>query len=252
MNEPAPRVALVTGAGRRVGHAIATRLAEAGFELWLHYSASAAATAQLASRLSARHGVRVRTVQADLRDVAAIRDMAAQIDTPLAALVNNAATFAPSPLGSITPESWSAQFDVIARAPLLLVQALKGALERGAGAIVNITDAHVERPLSGHAVYGMAKAALDHMTRVLAVDLGAAGVRVNAVAPGAILWPEPTPSAEERRRTLAEIPLATLGSPGDVAGAVYYLIQGSMTGVTLYVDGGRRLVVGADAGHAGD
>ena len=160
----------------------------------------------------------------------------------LDALVNNASAFYPTPFGATTPAQWDELFAINARAPFFLAQAAAPHLASANGAIVNIADIYAERPLRGHAVYAMGKAALLHMTRALALEL-APQVRVNAVSPGAILWPENGKDPEAQSALLARTPLGRIGTPGEIAEAVRWLLQDARycTGQVLRVDGGRML-----------
>lgn len=247
---PARPVALVTGAARRIGAAIARRLHADGFDLALHYRRSAGAMQLLVDELQRVRADSVLALPAELSDpdslpalVAAAIDRYGRLD----ALVNNAAQFSPTPFGTSTPAQWDALFAVNVRAPFFLAQAAAPHLRAARGAIVNLADIHGERPLRDHAVYGMSKAALAHMTRALALAL-APDVRVNAIAPGAILWPEPdahaqatTPAAQAA--LLARTPLGRLGTPQEIAEAVRWLLRDAsyMTGQVLRLDGGRML-----------
>lgn len=238
-------VALVTGAARRLGAAIARRLHAAGYDLALHYRHSAADMHALVDTLQAGRADSVLALQADLADYDRLPELVAHAVGRfgrLDALVNNASAFAPTPLGTITPASWDAQFLVNARAPIVLAQAAAPHLRAAGGAIVNLVDIHGERPLRDHVVYGMSKAALIAGTRALALEL-APQVRVNAIAPGAILWPDEGKSEEARAALLARTPLARTGGEADIADAVLWLLQGAgyTTGQVLRVDGGRML-----------
>jgi pteridine reductase len=245
---PAP-VALVTGAARRIGAAIARRLHADGYDLALHYRESADAIGALAAELEAARTGSVLALQADLAEFDRLPELVA--DTVgrygrLDALVNNASAFFPTPFGATTPGQWDVLFAVNARAPYFLAQAAAPHLRAAQGAIVNLADIHGERPLRGHAVYGMGKAALIHMTRALALEL-APQVRVNAVAPGAILWPEPGndggKDAAAQAALLARTPLGRIGTTAEIAEAVRWLLRdaGYTTGQLIRVDGGRML-----------
>ena len=191
MGEPAS-VALVTGSARRIGAAIARRLHAAGYDLALHYRDSEADARALAAELEAARANSTLLLQADLAQFDRLPELVARTIGRfgrLDALVNNASAFYPTAFGSTTPAQWDALFAINARAPFFLAQAAAPHLANTSGAIVNITDIYAERPLREHAVYAMSKAALLHMTRALALEL-APQVRVNAVSPGAILWPE--------------------------------------------------------------
>jgi pteridine reductase len=242
-------VALVTGAARRIGAAIARRLHADGYDLALHYRESADAIGALAAELEAARTGSVLALQADLAEFDRLPELVA--DTVgrygrLDALVNNASAFFPTPFGATTPGQWDVLFAVNARAPYFLAQAAAPHLRAAQGAIVNLADIHGERPLRGHAVYGMGKAALIHMTRALALEL-APQVRVNAVAPGAILWPEPDNGDDKdedaRAALLARTPMGRIGTTAEIAEAVRWLVRdaGYTTGQVIRVDGGRML-----------
>lgn len=241
----ASKAAVVTGAARRVGAAIARRLHAAGANVVLHYRNSDAEAAQLEQELNAaRRGSAVR-VKADLlAPVApqALVNAARQRFGRLDFLVNNASAFYPTRLGEIEAGHWEELVGSNVRAPLFLAQAAAPHLALAGGAIVNIADIHAERPLKGYVVYSIAKAGLVALTRSLALEL-APGVRVNAVAPGAIAWPEDGQfESVERARIVATTPLARTGTAEEVAQAVHYLCTASfVTGQVLAVDGGRSV-----------
>ena len=243
---PSPRpVALVTGAARRLGAAIARRLHAAGYDLALHYRHSAADMDALVAELEAARPGSAFCLQADLAVYDRLPELVAHTlgrYGRLDALVNNASAFSPTPLGTITPADWDAQFLINARAPLILAQAAAPHLKAARGAIVNLVDIYAERPLRDHPVYCMAKAALVMATRSLALEL-APDVRVNAIAPGAILWAENETSDTRQQAMLTRTPLARTGSEGDIADAVLWLLQGAgyTTGHVLPVEGGRLL-----------
>jgi len=243
---PSPRpVALVTGAARRLGAAIARRLHAAGYDLALHYRHSAADMDALVAELEAARPGSAFCLQADLAEYDRLPELVAQTlgrYGRLDALINNASAFSPTPLGTITPADWDAQFLINARAPLILAQAASPHLKAARGAIVNLVDIYAERPLRDHVVYCMSKAALVAATRALALEL-APEVRVNAIAPGAILWPEEGKAEAAKSALLARTPLARTGSEGDIADAVLWLLQGAgyTTGHVLPVEGGRLL-----------
>jgi pteridine reductase len=244
MSEPRP-VALITGAARRVGAQIARRLHAAGYDLALHHRASADDIEALVAELDATRPRSTAVLVAELRDDDAparlVGETLARFGR-LDALVNNASAFFPTPLGEATPAQWDTLFAANARAPFFLAQAAAPALREARGGIVNLADIHGERPLRGHAIYGMAKAALIMLTRALALEL-APDVRVNAVAPGAVLWPEHGKPDAEKAVLLAATPLRRAGEPDDVAEAVRWLLQEARytTGQVLRVDGGRLL-----------
>lgn len=244
MSESRP-AALVTGSARRIGAAIARRLHAAGFDLALHYRDSAGEAQALAAELESARAGSVVLLQADLAQFDRLPELVAKAVGRfgrLDALVNNASAFYPTPFGATTPAQWDELFAINARAPFFLAQAAAPHLASANGAIVNIADIYAERPLRGHAVYAMGKAALLQMTRALALEL-APQVRVNAVSPSAILWPENGKDPEAQSALLARTPLGRIGTPGEIAEAVRWLLQDARycTGQVLRVDGGRML-----------
>jgi pteridine reductase len=240
-----PPVALVTGAARRVGATIARCLHAAGYDVALHCRRSRAELDALIGELENARPGSTLALQADLADAAQPPRL---VDATIArfgrldGLVNNASAFFPTPLGTITPGQWDELFAANARAPLFLAQAAAPHLAARHGAIVNLVDIYAEQPLAQHSVYTMAKAALAALTRALALDL-APEVRVNGVAPGAVLWPEAGKAAADRQRLIARTPLQRAGTPEDVAGAVLWLLRDAtfVTGQIIRVDGGRSL-----------
>jgi pteridine reductase len=242
-------VALVTGAARRIGAAIARRLHADGYDVALHYRGAEAEMQALVAELESARADSTLSLQAELADFDRLPELVARAVGRfgrLDALVNNASAFFPTPLGHIVPRQWDALFAANARAPLFLSQAAAPHLKAAHGAIVNLVDIHAERPLRDHIVYGMSKAALVHMTRALARDL-APEVRVNAVAPGAILWPETdgddAKQATAQQSVLSRTPLGRIGTPQEIAEAVRWLLRDAsyVTGQVLRVDGGRLL-----------
>ena len=235
---------LVTGAARRVGAAIAVALHNAGARVVLHARQSVAAAEALAQRLNAERADSVRVVSADLLDTAAIAPMVAEALSAFGridGLVCNASSFFPTPIGSIDEAAWHDLVGSNFKAPLFLAQAVAPYLRASGGNIVNITDIHAERPLAGYPLYAAAKGALLTLTRALAIEL-APEVRVNAVAPGAILWPEDGqfPDAE-RDAIVKHALLKRAGTPEDIARTVRFLMLDApyITGQVINVDGGR-------------
>ncbi len=239
------KVALVTGAARRIGAAIATRLHADGADVAIHHRGSADAAAALANKLNKLRVDSARTFHTDLADIAALPGLVNNVVgwlNRLDVLVNNASAFYPTPLGEITEEQWEDLFGSNLKAPLFLSQAAVLALRERNGVIINIVDIHARRPLRDHAVYSAAKAGLAMLTRSLAKDL-APDIRVNGVAPGAILWPEDDMSDTTKDSILRQVPLARSGDPEDVAGCVLYLVRDAtyVTGQIITVDGGRSI-----------
>jgi pteridine reductase len=242
------KVALITGGAKRVGADICRKLHAAGANLMLHYRASAGEARLLQAELNHARAGSVALIQADLLDLAKLPSLVEQTLQSfgrLDAIVNNASSFFPTPIGDVTAPAWDDLVGTNLRAPLFLAQAAAPALKRAQGAIVNITDIHAERPLKGYVVYTVAKAGLSGLTRALAREL-APEVRVNAVAPGPILWPDDEQFDElSRQRIVSHTPLRREGTPDDIARAVLYLLNDApyVTGVTLEVDGGRHMAI---------
>ncbi len=242
------KVVLITGGGKRVGAAICRRLHAAGANLMLHYRKSAGEARLLSAELNHVRANSVALIQADLLDTAklpSIVEQTMQTFGRLDGLVNNASSFFATPLGSITLAQFDDLIGTNLKAPLFLAQAAAPMLRRAQGAIVNIADIHAERPLRDFVVYSVAKAALVGLTRSLAREM-APDVRVNAVAPGPILWPEDDSFDElSRQRIISHTPLKREGTPEDIAGAVHYLLAEAhyVTGETINVDGGRHVAI---------
>ena len=242
------KVVLITGGAKRVGAAICRRLHAAGANLMLHYRASAGEARLLQAELNHARASSVALIQADLLDVAKLPSLVEQALATfgrLDALVNNASSFFPTPIGEITPALWDDLVGTNLRAPTFLSQAAAVPLKRSQGAIVNITDIHAERPLKGYVVYSLAKAGLSGLTRSLAREL-APEVRVNAIAPGPILWPDDDQFDElSRQRIVSHTPLKREGEPDDIARAVSFLLMDApyVTGTTIAVDGGRQIAL---------
>ncbi len=239
------KVALVTGSARRIGAAIARRLHAAGASVVLHYRGAEPEAARLEAELNAARAASAARVKADLLAPIAPRALigvALERFGRLDLLVNNASTFYPTALGAIEPGHWEELVGSNLRAPLFLAQEAAPELAKRGGAIVNIADIHAERPLKGYLVYSVAKSGLVALTRALALEL-APDIRVNAVAPGAIAWPEDGQfEPPERDRIVAGTPLGRLGSPEEVARAVHFLANAPfISGQILAVDGGRSV-----------
>ncbi len=246
MNQTRP-VALITGASRRLGAAIARTLHAAGYDLALHHRRADDGMDALVASLESERARSTLVLQAELADADAlpvlIADAVARFDR-LDALVNNASAFFPTPIGSATPQQWDTLFAANARAPFFLAQAAAPHLRASSGAIVNLVDIYAERPLKEHTLYCMAKAALAMLTLSLAKELGPE-VRVNGIAPGAVLWPESAISGVDQQRLLATTALQRVGDPQDVADAALFLLRDARytTGQILRVDGGRLLAL---------
>jgi len=247
MPEPAisltDKVVLVTGAARRVGAVIAAAFHAEGARVAVHYRNSRTEADALVAGLEAARPGSARPFAADLGDIEACGRLPTAVVRAfgrLDVLVNNASSFYPTPLGSITPDQFDDLIGSNLRAPLFLAQAAAPELARREGLILNIADIHGLRPLGRYSVYSAAKAALVMLTRSLARELGPA-IRVNAIAPGPVLWPEQNVDEALRERILARTALKRAGSPEDVARAAIFFAKDApyVTGEVLAVDGGR-------------
>jgi pteridine reductase len=239
------KAALVTGGAQRIGAAIVRRLHEAGAAVAIHYRESTDEARRLRDTLDTKRPGSAQIFQADLtrmESLAALVESAADWAGGLDVLVNNASSFYPTPLGSVTEDQWNDLIDTNLKAPLFLAQAAWPYLRKSGGTIVNLIDVHAKRPLRDHAVYGSAKAGLEMLTRSLAKDM-APEVRVNGVAPGAILWPERGLNEVIKQKIIEQIPLKRSGLPDDIAGCVLYLVRDAayVTGQVIAVDGGRSV-----------
>lgn len=214
----------------------------------LHYRASAGEARLLSAELNHARSNSVALIQADLLDTGKLPSLVEQtVQTfgRLDGLVNNASSFFPTPLGDITEDHFNDLVGTNVMAPLFLAQAAASALRKAQGAIVNIADIHADRPLKNYIVYSIAKAALVGLTRSLAREM-APEVRVNAVAPGPVLWPDDSSFDElSRQRIISHTPLRREGTPDDIAVAVRFLLADAsyVTGVTIDVDGGRSVTI---------
>ena len=240
--DPKGRVALVTGGARRVGRALALALADGGARIAIHHHESPADAASLIDQLSAR-GIEAVAFQYDLREADApdrlVADVVDHFGT-LDILVNSAAVMVRSPLEDITFDQWDDTFALNLRAPFFCARAAERAMGERGGVIVNLADLAGIEAWPAYAAHGISKAGVIHMTRVLARIL-APRVRVNAIAPGAVLLPESW-SADDTAHLERTTPLHRLGSPNDVAQAMLYLIEADyVTGDLIVVDGGRHI-----------
>jgi len=237
--------ALITGAARRIGACIAEALHQRGCDVFLHYHSSNDAVDKLAERLNVLRPASATTLQADLGNLEDINRLAGLVRANtgrLDLLVNNASRFFPTTVGSTSMTQWDDLMDSNLRGPYFLTQALMPELRVAGGSVVNLLDVHAVRPMPEHAVYCMAKAGLQMMTLALAKDLGPQ-IRVNGVAPGAILWPEQEGGLGSQQKILNKTVMGRAGRPEDIASAVVYLGLDApyVTGQVLAVDGGRSL-----------
>ena len=239
------KVALVTGAARRIGAEICRCLHRNDGNVVVHYRGSADEANALCDELNAIRPDSAMSSSADLSDTNSIPQLvgtATNWKGRLDILINNASSFYSTPLGEVTEENWNDLIGTNLKAPLFLSQAAMGALRKSRGVIINIVDVHSQRPLRDHAVYGSAKAGLAMLTRSMAKDL-APEIRVNGVSPGAILWPETDMTEQTKESILRQIPVGRAGDPADIAGCVLYLVRDAsyVTGQIIAVDGGRSI-----------
>ncbi|WP_078922945.1 pteridine reductase [Thiothrix eikelboomii] len=239
------KVALMTGAARRIGAMVARTLQREGATVVIHYKDSGDEAKALQAELNAQRQGSCLLLQADLlataqfpQLISALVEQTGRLDI----LINNASSFYPTPLGSIQEQQWEDLMGTNLKAPLFLSQAALPYLRQSQGVIINMADVHGLRPLPEFSVYCTAKAGLIMLTQVLARELGPS-IRVNGIAPGAILWPERPISEDQRAELLAKTALERMGSPEDIARTVLFLVRDApyITGQVIAVDGGRLL-----------
>ena len=241
------KVVLITGGAKRVGAAICRELHAHGANLMIHYKTSITEARALQAELNLQRANSVAIIQGDLLNIAVLPSLVSETVKQfghLDILINNASTYYPTEIGKITEENWHDLMGSNLKAPMFLAQAAAVELRKNYGCIVNITDMHIERPKKGYVVYSVAKAGLVTLTKSLAHELSPE-VRVNAVAPGPVQWPENNPQFDEvyRQRVINQTLLKKIGEPQDIAKAVKFLVADApfITGHVLAVDGGRSL-----------
>jgi len=239
------KVALITGAAHRIGAQVARLLHAEGADVAIHYRSSRDAAEALKASLERDRPESVRLLRADLLDTAALPRLIADVAGfrgRLDILVNNASSFYPTPLASASEQDWEALIGSNLKGPFFLTQAAAGLLREAGGVVVNLVDIHAERPLKDHPIYSIAKAGNAMMVKSLARELGPE-VRVNGIAPGAILWPEQGLSDDAKREILSRTALERAGTPADIARTLLFLVRDAdyVTGQILAVDGGRTL-----------
>ncbi|WP_298439986.1 pteridine reductase [uncultured Ferrimonas sp.] len=240
-----PKVVLITGSAKRVGAATIRAFHRRGYHTIIHCRHALEDANDLAEQLNRRRAHSSVVIQQDLNAEHGATLLARQALSQFGridVLVNNASSFYPTPIGEISEHHWHDLVGSNMKAPLLLSQALQPTLSQHRGAIINLIDVHASTPLKQHTLYCMAKAALMMMTKSLALEL-APTVRVNGVAPGAILWPDQPPSTSTQQQVLAQVPLGQLGDVDDIAKTIVFLADDApyITGQILAVDGGRSL-----------
>lgn len=239
------KTALITGAARRIGAVLARTLHRAEMNIVLHYRGSKAEAEQLCDELNREREKSAVPLAADLLDLDEIKTLAQKaLETwnRLDVLINNASGFYPTPIGEISPDQWDEILGTNLKAPLFLSQACAPYLKAKAGCILNIVDIHADRPLKNYTVYSTAKAGLVMLTKSLARELAPA-VRVNGIAPGAILWPENNDYEPAQQDIIRRTALKRQGNPDDIARAALFLLRDAdyITGQIITVDGGRSL-----------
>lgn len=241
------KVVLITGGAKRVGAAICRELHTHGANLMIHYNTSKQAAKALQAELNLQRPDSVSIIQGDLLNPAIATSLVKETIVrfgKLDVLINNASTYKPTEIGNINEENWHDLVGSNLKAPMFIAQAAAKELKKSHGCIVNITDMHIESPKKGYIVYSVAKAGLVTLTKSLAQELSPE-VRVNAVAPGPVLWPENNPQFDEvyRQRVMSQTLLKRIGDPTDIAKAVKFLAADApfITGHILAVDGGRSI-----------
>lgn len=239
------KTVLITGGAKRIGAEVTRRLHREGCNIVLHFRNSKSDAVGLATELNDQRADSVRVVQADLSDNASVPilvDKTLDFFGNLDVLINNASSFYPTPLGQITDVDWEDLFASNLKAPLFLSQAAIKALRQTRGIIINMVDIHAKQPLRKHSVYCAAKAGLLMLTKSLAQEL-APEIRVNAIAPGPILWPEQDYDANLKDKVINATALKRMGHPKDIAEGILYLIADGayVTGQCIAIDGGRSV-----------
>lgn len=245
MNDLKDKVALITGGGRRIGACTARMLHASGMNLLIHYRNSSDEAESLRAELCEKRSDSVALIRGDLAKLAELSDLIDQGVKKfgrLDALINNASIFPATPVHSANEEQWQLVMDTNLKAPFFLSQAAAEHLKKTKGAIINIADLYADRPLAEHSIYCASKAGLCSLTKSLAIEL-APQIRVNAIAPGAILWPENDTGESMHKRLVAQTPLKRKGDAEDIASTVKFLIMeaGFITGQVICVDGGRGI-----------
>jgi pteridine reductase len=241
------KIVLITGGAKRVGASICRLLHANGANLMIHYRSSVKEARALQAELNLQRANSVAIIQGDLLNLAVLPSLVQETIKhfgKLDVLINNASSYYATEIGDIQEEQWHDLMGSNLKAPMFLSQAAASELRKQQGCIINITDMHVERPKKGYVVYSVAKAGLVTLTKSLAHELSPE-VRVNAVAPGPVMWPEDNPQFDElyRQRVISQTLLKRIGEPNDIAKAVKFLIQDApfITGQVIAVDGGRSL-----------
>ena len=235
----------ITGAAKRIGKEIALTFKELGWNIIIHYNSSKSDADNLADKINKDNPNSAKTVQGNLdvkEDVQKIINEVNNSFPSIDLLINNASTFYPTPIDEISEDHWEKLIGSNLKGPLFLIQGLKEKLKKSNGSIINITDTNLTKGVANYSIYSAAKAGLEAITKGLAREL-APEIKVNAIAPGAMLEPpDVTWTEEQKNKVIENIPLKRMGSEKDIANAVKFLANSEyITGQTIKVDGGRSL-----------
>lgn len=236
---------LITGAAKRIGKEMALSFFNKGWDIVIHYNGSKEEAEALADKMNSERSNSAMIAQANLDnadEVTKLVDKTLSKNSRIDALINNASTFYPTPIGTLSEESWNALMGSNLKAPLFLIQAFHKELEKNKGFIINITDINVDKALVNHSIYLAAKSGLQTLTKSLAKEL-APSIRVNAIAPGAILEPPNVEwTTEQKNNIINAVPMKRMGTEKDIVDAAIYLSEAEyVTGQILNIDGGKSL-----------
>ena len=236
---------LITGAAQRIGKELALSFFNKGWDIIIHFNSSKVEAENLADKMNSERSNSAMIVQANLDNPDEITKLVKRTlskNSRIDALINNASTFYPTPIGTFSEENWNALMGSNLKAPLFLIQSFHKELEKNKGFIINVTDINVDRALVNHSIYLAAKSGLQTLTKSLAKEL-APNVRVNAIAPGAILEPPNTEwSTEQKNNIIQAVPMKKMGTEKDIVDAAIYLSEAEyVTGQILNIDGGKSL-----------
>ena len=236
---------LITGAAKRIGREMAKAFFDRGWDIIIHFNNSIEDALSLADQMNAQRSNSALIIQANLdhaKDIEKLADQALSKNSRIDALINNASTFYPTPIGNFTEDNWEALMGSNLKAPLFLIQAFCEELKKNNGFIINVTDINVDKALINHSIYLAAKSGLQTLTRALAKEL-APDIRVNAIAPGAILEPPNVEwTIEQKNKIINSVPMARMGTEKDIVDAAIYLSEAEyVTGQILNIDGGKSL-----------
>ena len=236
---------LITGAAKRIGREMAKAFFDRGWDIVIHFNNSIEDALSLADQMNAQRSNSALIIQANLdhaKDIEKLADQALSKNSRIDALINNASTFYPTPIGTFTEDNWEALMGSNLKAPLFLIQEFCEELKKNSGFIINVTDINVDKALINHSIYLAAKSGLQTLTRALAKEL-APDIRVNAIAPGAILEPPNVEwTIEQKNKIINSVPMARMGTEKDIVDAAIYLSEAEyVTGQILNIDGGKSL-----------